>query len=289
MKKVFVRLSGGLGNQLFQLSAVYFSNDFCNLTEVILDTRFLNTYETSRDFELDFILRHLPYVKIKTQQSGFCALASTLRLGKFINRSIGCIAFVGTVSKLRSVRDKSISWLILDGYFQHPDIFFDNKIRKFLFRRLASEFSYLRVNLNLPITSGLVSVHIRRGDFVTSKAASNVFKTVPLNYYREAVRSFPSTVVFLVFGDDRSVVGDFAKEIEGIDAGLLELTLKEEFMFMALCDHHIISNSTFSWCASQFGDPAGKRVIAPRDWYVNTRRSRTNPLLLPNFELLSSI
>ena len=287
MKRIFVRLSGGLGNQLFQLSAACFSIISCDQRDVILDIRFLSSYDESRNFELGFILKYLPYVGLNTASIGFPAIASKLRLGKIINSSIGRISFIGSVSQLKAVQGKPMRWLILDGYFQNPDICFNQEIRTALYRSLYFEFSYLRMNLNFPVAERRVSIHIRRGDFVTSKAASNVFKTVSIDYYRTAVRSFPSSSVFLVFCDDPSVGGGFAKEIGGVNVALLGLTLTEEFMLMAFCDHHIIANSTFSWWASQLSDPRGKRLIAPRDWYLDSVRSRANPLLLPNFELLN--
>jgi hypothetical protein len=286
MKRAFVRLSGGLGNQLFQLSAAFFALNSDELTNVVLDTRFLSHYEESRDFGLGFMLKHLPNVKVNTASNSFPALASRLRFGKVFNSSIGSIAFIGSTHQLRMVQGKPIRLLVLDGYFQDPNICFNQKIRTQLYKILYFEFLYLRVNLNIPSAECTVSIHIRRGDFVTSQAAAKVFKTVSLDYYRAAVRSYPSSSIFLVFCDDPSVSVGFAKEIDGINVASLGLNLTEEFMLMALCDHHIIANSTFSWWASQLGDPRGKRITAPRNWYFDSVRSRTNPLILPNFELI---
>lgn len=286
---ILVRLSGGIGNQLFQFNAgIFFARE--NSTDsIFLDCRFLSGYETGRAFELDFIIRHFPNVCVSFVSSGFPAWASRLRFGRLFDTSISSFAFITSSYKLRKSIGTSPRWLILDGYFQTPDLSIPHPDRQSLFGKVADEYSYLRRDLPLNASIPLVSVHIRRGDFVSSKAASAVFNTVSLAYYRAAVRSFPAGVRFLVFGDDLSITSEFADEICGINVASQGLTLQEEFILMSLCDHHIIANSTFSWWAAHLGHRDGKRVIAPRDWYVDTARSRNNPLLLPHFELLSSI
>ena len=186
------------------------------------------------------------------------------------------------------MQSEPCSWLVLDGYFQHPDLALPALLRESLFTKLAIEFSYLT---NLPQLSGhseLVSLHIRRGDFVSSKAASSVFKKIELDYYRTAIRKFSENSLFLVFGDDPELTSAFAREIGGIDIPSLGLSLKEEFMLMALADHQIIGNSSFSWWAAYLGHSTGKRVVAPRNWYLDAVRSQANPLLLPYFELLDA-
>lgn len=286
---ILVRLSGGLGNQLFQLNAGMFFARNNSTDYIFLDCRFLSGYETRRDFELDFIIKYFPNVGVSYVSSDFPAWASRLRFGRLFDTSINSFAFITSSYKLRKSIGTSLKWLILDGYFQEPVLSIPHVDRQLLFGKVAHEFSYLRRDLPIYASIPVVSVHIRRGDFVSSKAASAVFNTVSLSYYRAAVRLFPAGVEFLVFGDDPSITSEFADEIGGINVASKELTLKEEFILMSLCDHHIIANSTFSWWAAHLGHRDGKRVIAPRDWYVDTARSRNNPLLLSHFELLSSI
>jgi hypothetical protein len=281
-------MSGGLGNQLFQLSASLYAVRQYPKAKVWLDTRFLWSYEAVRNFEIDFIVKYLPEVGVARSPMGMAGLASRLRLGRLLDASYAGYACIGSTERLKLLRSEPCSWLVLDGYFQHPDLALPMLDRQKLFAKLSAEFSYLLERV--PSTSGVsrVGIHIRRGDFVTSKAASNVFKTIPLEYYRAAVKNFSADTQFLVLGDDPALTSAFSKEINGIDIPSLGLSLREDFMLMALCDHYIIANSTFSWWAAYLGHSDNKRVISPRNWFVDFQRSETNPLLLPNFELLDA-
>jgi Glycosyl transferase family 11 len=286
IKSAFVRLSGGLGNQLFQLGAgLYAVRQFPN-ARICLDTRFLGKYETVRDFEIDFVVKHLPAVGIAEAPMGLAGYASQLRLGRLLDTALVGCACIGTTERLKQFQGESCSWLVLDGYFQHPDLALPSLDRQNLFAKLYAEYSHLLRLVSSPSGIPRVAIHIRRGDFVSSKAASSVFKTVQLDYYRAAVQRFSENTLFVVFGDDPVITSEFSKEINGVDVPKLGLSLKEDFMLMAMCDHHIIANSTFSWWAAHLGNSDGKRIISPRNWYVDVERSKTNPLLMPNFELL---
>ena len=285
LKNVFVRLSGGLGNQLFQLCAGLYAAGPPSGGKVLLDTRFLGAYETSRDLEVGFVAKHLSNVCI-TSASGMAGLATRLRLGRVLDTSLGGYACIGSSESLKRLQGKPCSWVVLDGYFQHPDFVFSALDRQTLFAELSEEFAYLIERVSSPPGVPRVGIHIRRGDFVSSKAASSVFQTIPLDYYRSAINRFPTDAKFLVFGDDPELTSSFAKEIGGTDTSSLGMTLSEDFMLLALCDHYIIANSTFSWWASYLGWKDAKRVISPKNWYFKPGRNQSNPLLLPYFELM---
>lgn len=288
MNDVLVRMSGGLGNQLFQVSAGLYAIRQYPRAKVWLDTRFLGKYEAARNFEIDFIVKHLPNVGIIKSAGGMAGLASRLRLGRLLDTSFAGYACISSIDELKKLKSKPWYWLVLDGYFQHSDLSLPALDRQEIFSKIATEFAYLIERIPSPIGVPRVGIHIRRGDFVSSKAASNVFQTIHLDYYRAAVSKFSTDSKFLVFGDDPELTSIFAREIDGIDIPSCRLSLQEDFVLMSLCDHYIIANSTFSWWAAHLGLSREKRVISPRRWYVDNQRSNTNPLLLPNFELLDA-
>lgn len=282
---IFVRLSGGLGNQLFQVVAALKISPYLEDAPVYLDTRFLASYESRRKFEIAFIVNYLPSISFGLPTFGFASVASRYRLGRIFDRCFGKIGLIASVDRLKIVPQMSVKLVVLDGYFQHPDVLFDEKTRLALRDNLYSERQELLGRYRVA-DSCLVGIHIRRGDFVTSQAASKKFITIKLDYYHSAIRKFPVGSTFLIFGDDPSITSAMAKKIGGIDVSSLCLSLQDEFCLLASCDHYIIANSTFSWWASYLGWDEGKRIICPRNWYHDSKRNNSNPLLLKKFELI---
>lgn len=284
---VVVRMCGGLGNQLFQMSASLYVAKKNIVDSVDLDCRFLDTYETPRNLEIGFLLKYIPNVNFNMSLSGFSKTISRLRIAKLFNLNFLCFSFINSSAELvRSTQTPTKNLFFLDGYFQDPILIENVLDREYIFRSLARDFAYLFKKIESNESKCKVALHIRRGDFITSKSASKTFKTVELDYYRQAIKKFPKNIELLVFGDDPKITALFAKEISGINIGDFKLTSVEEFTLLAMADHYIIANSTFSWWASYLGYNNTKRVIAPRNWYVDKNRSLSNPLLMKYFELL---
>jgi len=113
-----------------------------------------------------------------------------------------------------------------------------------------------------------VSLHLRRGDYLTVFGTSAV---LPIDYYRTAVEAmqsrFPNST-FFVFSDDAS----YARELFGQDPRFQivdhndSLSAHEDLMLMATCHHHIIANSTFSWWGAWLNPRRDKVVVAPSKW-----------------------
>lgn len=276
-------MSGGLGNQLFQLAAGLYSTQYNQRSKIILDTRYLNSYEAERVFELDFIIKYFPNIKINNKSTNIASIASRFRIARILDLILSEIAFISSHLKLINLNKKSIKWILLDGYFQHPNLCFPSEILKELYSQLLNEFYYVKSKIKNN-NKKLISIHIRRGDLITSTKASRIFELIDIEYYRRAVKLFNKDVIYLVFGDDPNFTQKFANEINGIAVKNLNYSLQEEFMLMSFCDHYIISNSTFSWWASYFGYNPSKRVIAPRKWYTDAKLNEENYLLLNHFE-----
>ena len=115
-----------------------------------------------------------------------------------------------------------------------------------------------------PEYEGYVSIHVRRGDYVTN---SNSFPPVTNKYISLAFDRVPDDSKFLVFSDDiqwckdnwRGEWLDFCDETNEYEA----------LSKMASCSHHIIANSTFSWWAAWLGHNPDRIVISPssKNWF----------------------
>ena len=121
-----------------------------------------------------------------------------------------------------------------------------------------------------------VSLHIRRGDYITNPSAALVHGVCSLDYYYSAIGHITAHVDnphFFVFSDDPQWAKDNLKisypvqfvEANGPDRGA------EDIWLMKSCNHHIIANSSFSWWAAWLNDRQDKIVIAPRIWFLDKK------------------
>lgn len=118
-----------------------------------------------------------------------------------------------------------------------------------------------------------VALHIRRGDYLNVPEIYGGICTE--NYYAKAVSLMKERVpeaVFYVFSNDPVWAKSWVKQQEneknpmvviegaGEDTGYLDL------MLMSECRHYILANSSFSWWGAWLGKAKDKCVIAPAVW-----------------------
>ena len=120
-------------------------------------------------------------------------------------------------------------------------------------------------NLPYKMLDGVISIHIRRGDYLN---LSHKLSLMPLEYYKNAISYFYDLGYrnFLVFSDDiewcKNVFNNSFYENVSFDfmKGNSEI---EDLELMSSCEHNIVANSTFSYCASWFNRNPNKKVITP--------------------------
>jgi hypothetical protein len=287
---ILIRLAGGLGNQLFQFSAATRLAQCHNLpfSRILIDTRFLASYESTHKYDIDFVSNLFQGVQINDEIAIIPSLVSRFRIAKFLDTKVGSFNMISSVKHLKELLTNSskASTFIMDGYFQSPEIIFIEEDRKRIsFNLISTRKVFISQLMNKTPTIG---VHIRRGDYITSKSAAKVFCNIPLEYYDAALCGFQGKYNIFVFSDDRELSALYAARVGGVDVRQFNLSLQDEFCLLMACDDYIIGNSTFSWWAAYLGHKAGGRVISPRNWFRNQKRNQTNPLLLPHFELIDA-
>jgi len=136
-----------------------------------------------------------------------------------------------------------------------------------------------------------IAVHFRRGDYVSNAAAARDIGALDAAYYQQAFREmrerFPAAV-FYVFSDDIEAV---AREItppgpHTFVRGMSGWQDFEALRLMSLCDHVILSNSTFSWWAAWLNPSPDKFIIAPQPWCRDPERS-TGHMVPESWHLVS--
>lgn len=166
----------------------------------------------------------------------------------------------------------------LDGYFQSEKHF--EAVAGLL--RLHFSFRYPAppavARLAERIRSGpSIGVHFRRGDYRNNPALASDYGELGTDYYLRAIELLrhhsPDAVVYVFSDDIEAVASEFTPPgkhvfVRGIEAWHAHDTLR----LMALCEHLVIANSTFSWWAAWLNDSPAKQVIAPLPWFASASK-----------------
>ena len=122
-----------------------------------------------------------------------------------------------------------------------------------------------------------VSLHVRRGDYLTPEN-QNLYGGICTDaYYIEGIRQmrerYPGCRFFLFTNDREWARRQFGQDRDKEDADITWVDLQGagdndymEFLLMSRCKHHILANSSFSWWASYLNQNPGKTVLAPQRW-----------------------
>jgi hypothetical protein len=275
-KKVIIFLQGGLGNQMFQYAAgrclSIVTNSFLYLDSSILDSNKEETNNfTPRDFELD-IFKNINFPLIVNNNS-------KKKLDNAKKNSLRNLFYGGANLyeephfHFDPLFFKLIPTVYLKGYFNSENYF--SKIRDILLQ----DFVFPEINMdselelkNYILNKEMISVHIRRGDYLKpSSAAFHGFCS--LDYYEQAIdiirKKEPNSRICF-FTDDPHWVKetiykkyDYSILVEGNNG---KNSWKDMFL-MSLCKHHVIANSTFSWWGAWLSKYPKKIVVAPKKWF----------------------
>lgn len=280
---IIVKLSGGLGNQMFQYAfGRYLSELLDTELKLYIDEIYENGKATKRIYGLgafnikeNFVTdKELKLLRIKTNSFRNKIQRWTLKKIKFLNTSY----VIEKSFEFNQLKFKSGKDYFLEGYWQSEKYFksIENIIKEeFQLKYHNEEIIELIGKIKLQEES--VSIHIRRGDYVTNPITAKYHGVCDSSYYKKAISIFENKIknpYFYVFSDDI----DWAKKnlpVEINAAYISELNFKDyvELQLMSLCKHNIIANSSFSWWGAWLNSNMNKIVIAPNKWFntsINT-------------------
>jgi Glycosyl transferase family 11 len=115
-----------------------------------------------------------------------------------------------------------------------------------------------------------ISVHVRRGDYVSQPAASAYFHTCQPAYYKRAMDKMlehEPHAEFFVFSDDMAWSREHIRPHRPLHFVDLNAPASVDLHLLSSCSHHIMANSSFSWWGAWLNDSPTKRVIAPVLWF----------------------
>jgi hypothetical protein len=120
-------------------------------------------------------------------------------------------------------------------------------------------------------TTHSVSIHIRRGDYISNKKTIQKHGVCPIEYYTKAVQFVSGKLQdpkFFVFSDDVEwAKNNLVINYQTYFVSDINIPDYEEIIIMSKCKHNIIANSSFSWWGAWLNENKNKIVIAPKKWF----------------------
>jgi hypothetical protein len=250
---------GGLGNQLFQIFATINYSIENNTNAQFLDVSQVGSRKTAWKTLLvglhPMLTNKLPENKVMIKEPNF------------------------HYSELLVIKNQHVA---LYGYFQSEKYFLANyrKIydlirmddrKREVFAKIETITTY--VTSTNAIT---ISMHFRIGDY---KNIQQFHPLMTLEYYYKSLQHIisvidkPIRVIYFCEEVDLFNVHEIIYELQNRfpDCTFVRcsnlLDDWEQMIYMSLCNHNIIANSTFSWWGAYFNDNANKIVCYPANWF----------------------
>lgn len=262
--KAVVRISDGLGNQLFQYAFgyAYSKKKGC---ELLLDPLFWGT--SLRKYQLEefniecprrFVSKTWDYILGFGPRNGrkFKAWYREWKIKKFyhIENEKKLMTYDATLLDLE--KDT-----FFQGFWQTPlyfDEYYEDIKKQFTYKaELSPKAQQYEIEMKKNVS---VSLHIRRTDY--NREVNNV--CLNENFYERAINEMKQRLgkfKLYIFTDDKEFVKEtFHLHEYTIVEGVTDI---EEFQLMQVCKHHIVANSTFSWWGAYLAEEKGGIVYAP--------------------------
>lgn len=271
-----VKLSGGLGNQMFQY-AFGLKMSIIAAKELELDLSFYeikhDAHTTPRHYQLGkFALKD----KIKIRQKSFFEKQFIAKLRQCLNSFFPTLFYAELDEKNFSYDETNLDYrgnCIYSGYWQSHKYFDDILVNLQKDFSLVNKLSEKNEEYLSRIKStNSAALHIRRGDYVTNLMASEFHGLCTPDYYKNALEKVEKSISnpeFFVFTDDPEWVRENfkIKHKMHLIVGNDDNAEIDVFLF-SQCKAHIIANSSFSWWGAYLAGSLSKCVIRPSRWFI---------------------
>lgn len=278
---IIVNLIGGLGNQMFQYAAGR-ALSLRLSAPLRLDVSGFSGYGLHQGFELSRVFGCKSKIATDEEIREFLGWRSSPVARKIVMRpSLDMLHGDRLVVEPHfhywpGIREVSHN-AYLFGYWQSERYFSEvaETIRAdFTFsHQLSSQNAEMAEKIGQTMA---VSLHVRRGDYVSDSKSNAAHGLCTLEYYREAILHMAEHVErpeFFIFSDDIAWVKanlkvDFPCQYVDHNQGAESYN---DMRLMSMCRHHIIANSSFSWWGAWLNPRPDKIVVAPKKWFANDK------------------
>jgi hypothetical protein len=257
-------LTGGLGNQLFQIFATI---AYCIQHRKQFVFPYKKTYivEQNRPEYWDNFLLALR--------------SSTTRVLPFsIDEILKYPKYAEPHHTYDPIPDNLEDNVTLKGFFQSYKYFdtYIDQIKDIIGFNVMYESVMQKYKL-IDKSTHSISVHFRMGDY---KKLQCYHPIMPWGYYKQSLehivktRNVETVNVYLFFeNEDESLVDAYISKITipGVAIQYVKMPSNivdwEQMILMSACNDHVIANSTFSWWGAYFNPSSSKMVCYPDAWY----------------------
>lgn len=278
-RNIYIRLRGGLGNQLFQYAyAVALDKD--NQANKILDIREYESYKT-RNFEICNLVLDSNTRINEEKRLKYDAKIKIFHFSQFIRQKLRKaplrtvnfkLAKRGYVLCGRSaplINFDLPADLYLYGYFQNvaPLISIRDKLCNYFSIKETSNTEYYKYKEMIDESS--IAISIRCG-LDAAKSFTLPDKDFYICVIRDLIKSNPNRQLAVYCDDiDYVIENEWLAEFENV-VYVRNCSPCEQMQLMRLSKDYIISNSSFSWWGAFLGAYGKKsKVYAPKVWYKN--------------------
>jgi len=276
---IITKLTGGLGNQMFQYAAGAALAKMSG-TALALDIFEFETHIMHQGFELQHVFGHQFIIASKLDIKRQLGWQSPSIIKKILSRK----NFSSLRKKNFTVEPYFHYWgginnlpsdCYISGYWQSEKYFqkFESQIRKdFTFKHpmdVKNTESAKKIGM-----VNAVSLHVRRGDYINNAKTYATHGLCSIDYYKSAIQYISErteSAFFFIFSDDIEWVKanlvikhpcQYIDNNEGNES-------YNDMRLMSLCNHHIIANSSFSWWGAWLNRSPNKIVVTPKNWFAN--------------------
>jgi hypothetical protein len=291
--KIIVRISEGLGNQMFMYANAYSLAVEKKCTLLIDDESGFykkKNRNRGRNYNLDFFLikTDIASNKFKFNNTAKDILRKLLKLiNFFLKKKIFILekCFKNKKTKFINLFNTPLNDICyVEGHYESEKYFLNcsSKIREqFIVKNNLVNKDNFYISKLKSVNS--VSIHFRRDRFTEEvNEKKNKYKTLKttefenltLNYINDGIRYFKNNVtnpVFFLWSNNFSGLENlFSKNIFFIK----NQNLIEDFYLFNFCQHFIVGPSTFHWWGAWLNTTPGKICLRPKDNLLNQSNNK---------------
>ena len=234
---IYIKLFGGLGNQLFQYAYGRYLGDHGQAVKYIVKLRSSGLVDV-----------------FETNQSEIAACRNEFGLA------------------MRKAYAKFFASEYLTGFYQLPE--YAEVVRADLHFLRYQEYIATPFYAEIVGEAKSVGIHVRGGDYLDKGGYKQFGSVCDRDYYQRAIACIESRIAhprYFVFTNDREhaervLPSGLVKESAFRGDKGFESDPGFDLFLMSRCANNIIANSTYSWWGSFLNERTGQIVVAPGKW-----------------------